>query len=62
MEIGVYQGDSDIQQCEVDTIKMKPDLGYTFISHSVNLLQYVDDNCLSANGPAACQQLLKILK
>ena len=45
----------------VDTItKQYPDLGYSHSSSlcSTNLLQYVDDTSLIADGPSSCSSLL----
>ena len=44
-----------------DSMKSVQSLGYTF-SHSprsMNVLQYADDTCLVANGPASCQAMIQ---
>ena len=66
LQIGVYQGDplsvvifNTVINTLVDTLKKHTNLGYSLSpNHQINLLQYADDTCLVANGPAACQSLL----
>ena len=46
----------------MDTLQTQPDMGFSVSnSHQVNLLQYVDDTCITANSPAACQHLLDVV-
>ena len=47
----------------VDTLQTIPDLGFLFPNscHQVNLLQYADDTCITANSPAAGQHLLDMV-
>ena len=69
MDIGVFQGDplsvlifNTVMNTYVDTITINHrDTGYCFSksNHRVNLLQYADDTCLLADGPASCSQLLE---
>ena len=70
LRVGVYQGDplsvvifNTVINTMIDTIKRhRRDLGYQYTSKfSVNLLQYADDICLTANSPASCQQLLHLV-
>ncbi len=65
-QVGAYQGDplsvvifNTVINTLVDTLKKHTTLGYTLTpNHQINLLQYADDTCLVADGPAACQCLL----
>ena len=69
MDIGVFQGDplsvlifNTVMNTYIDTITINHrDTGYCFSksNHRVNLLQYADDTCLLADGPAPCRQLLE---
>ena len=45
----------------VDALTVDSSLGYTFSQSSrlVNVLQYADDTCLIADGPASCQRMLE---
>ena len=45
----------------IDALQPLKHLGYTpsYSRLQVHLLQYADDTCLVANGPSACQELLK---
>ena len=69
LEVGVYQGDplsvvifNTVINTLVDTLQTRPDLGFSVSnSHQVNLLQYADDTCITANSPAACQHLLAMV-
>ena len=69
LEVGVYQGDplsvvifNTVINTLVDTLQTRPDLGFSVSnSHQVNLLQYADDTCITANSPAACQHLLDMV-
>ena len=67
LKVGVYQGDplsvvifNTVMMTLVDTLKADQHLGYTFTKsqRSIRVLQYADDTCLIANGPASCQQFL----
>ena len=67
LQTGVYQGDplsvvifNTIMCTLIDALKPLQHLGYNLSGTklSVHLLQYADDTCLVANGPASCQQLL----
>ena len=68
LQIGVYQGDplsvvvfNTVINTLVDTLRRRSDLGYDLTpSHTVGLLQYADDTCITANSPAACQHLLNM--
>ena len=68
LQVGVYQGDplsvgifNAVMATLADTIDHHKHLGYKFTNspRSTNILQYVDDTCLIADGPSICQQLLK---
>ena len=69
LEVGVYQGDplsvitfNAVINSLVDTVQTRPDLGFSVSnSHQVNLLQYADHTCITANSPAACQHLLDMV-
>ena len=45
----------------VDALTVDSSLGYTFSQSSrlVNALQYANDKCLIADGPASCQRMLE---
>ena len=68
LQVGVYQGDplsvaifNTVMATLADSLKADQPLGYTFSNspRCMNVLQYADDTCLVANGPASCQQMLK---
>ena len=68
LQSGVYQGDplfvvifNTIMCTLIDALMPLKHLGYNLSGskHTVHLLQYADDTCLVANGPSACQELLK---
>ena len=48
----------------VDTLQTRDDLGYTLsdTQDRINLLQYADDTCIVADGPATCQHLLTMVE
>ena len=48
----------------VDTLQTRADLGYTLsdTQDKINLLQYADDTCIIADGPATCQHLLTMVE
>lgn len=67
LQIGVYQGDplsviifNTVMATLSDALAVDRSLGYTFShsSRSIHVLQYADDTCLVASGPANCQQML----
>ena len=66
LQVGVYQGDPlsvvifNTVMATADTLKMDQSLGYKFSNspRSINVLQYADDTCLVANGPASCEHML----
>ena len=67
LNVGVCQGDplsvvifNTVMMTLADSLKAEMDCGYTFYQsrRSTNVLQYADDTCLIANGPASCQKLL----
>ena len=47
----------------VDTLQTRLDLGFSISDsqHRLNLLQYADDTCILASGPASAQYLLDIV-
>ena len=68
LQVGVYQGDplsvaifNTVMATLADSLKCNQSLGYTFYHspRSMNVLQYADDTCLVANGPASCQMMLQ---
>jgi len=68
LQVGVYQGDplsvvvfNTVMATLADALKAHSSLGYTFSgsSRSMNVLQYADDTCLVADGPASCQRMLE---
>ena len=68
--VGVYQGDplsvavfNTVINILVDTLGTRLNLGFQISDsrHRVNLLQYADDTCIVANGPASAQYLLDIV-
>ena len=68
LQVGVYQCDllsvvvfNTVMATLADALKAHSSLGYTFSgsSRSMNVLQYVDDTCLVADGPASCQRMLE---
>ena len=68
LRVGVYQGDplsvvvfNTVMAILADTLKADSSLGYTFSrsSRSMHVLQYADDTCLIADGPASCQRMLE---
>ena len=70
LELGIYQGDplsvvifNTVINTMVDTLQTRSDLGFLFPNsrHQVNLLQYADDTCITANSPAAGQHLLDMV-
>ena len=69
LEVGVYQGNSlsviifnTVINTLVDSLHTQPDLGFSVSnSHQVNILQYADDTCITANSPAAWQHLLDMV-
>lgn len=72
LEMGVFQGDplsvvifNTVMNTLIDTLSQHLNLGYSYSSinqHNLtNLLQYADDTCLIADGPASCQRLLDIV-
>ena len=69
LKIGVYQGDplsvvifNTVPNTLVDTLQTRLDLGYSLSTsnHQVNLLQYADDTCITANSAASAQHLLNM--
>ena len=66
LKVGVYQGDplsviifNTVMATLADALKADRHLGYTLSGgKTTNVLQYADDTCLVANGPASCQSLL----
>ena len=71
LKIGVYQGDplsvvvfNTVINSLVDTLQTRDDLGYTLsdTQDRINLLQYADDTCIVADGPATCQHLLTMVE
>ena len=67
LHLGVYQGDplsvaifNTVMATLADTLKADHSLGYRFSNspREMSILQYADDTCLVANGPASCQQML----
>ena len=68
IKVGVYQGDPlstvifNMVMCTlVEALHPLRHLGYSFSQSkcSIHLLQYADDTCLVADGPASCQQLIE---
>ena len=68
LQVGVYQGHrlsvmvfNTVMATLVDALIVDSSLGYTFSQSSrlVNVLQYADDTCLIADGPASCQRMLE---
>ena len=66
-QIGVYQGDplsvvifNSVMSTLAESLKQLKGLGYKFSnsSRSLSVLQYADDTCLVADGPASCHELL----
>ena len=66
----MYQGDplsgtilNTVINTLVDTLGTRLDLGFHISDsrHRVNLLQYADNTCIVANGPASAQYLLDIV-
>ena len=63
----VYFKHSD--EYPIDTMSRYSNLGYSLILqhqcysqyNRINLLQYADDSCIIADGPASCQKLLDIV-
>ena len=69
-KVGVFQGDplsvsifNTVINTLVDVITSQPQLGYTIstINHPLSLLQYADDSCLVADGPASSQKQLNLV-
>ena len=66
LKTGVYQGDplsvsifNTVMATLADALKADRHLGYSLSrATNTNVLQYADDTCLVANGPASCQILL----
>ena len=67
LRVGVYQGDplsvvvfNTVMATLADTLKADSSLGYTSrSSRSMQVLQYANDTCLIADGPASCQRMLE---
>ena len=68
LQVGVYQGDplsvaifNTVMVTLTDSLRADRALGYSFSNsmRSMNVLQYADDTCLVANGPASCQEMLR---
>ena len=71
LQLGVYQGDplsaatfNTAMATLVDAPVEATSLGYTFAksSTSINVLQYADNTCIIADGPAHCQHMLSVVK
>ena len=70
LEVWIYQGDllfvvmfNTVMNTLVDTLQTRLDFGFC-ISDSqcrLNLLQYADDTCILASGPASAQHLLDMV-
>ena len=66
LQVGVYQGDplsvaifNTVMVTLTDALKADRQLGYKLGGKTTaNVLQYADDTCIVANGPANCQSLL----
>ena len=66
LQIGVYQGDplsvaifNTVMVTLTDALKANKQLGYRLAGKTTsNVLQYADDTCIVANGPANCQAML----
>ena len=68
LQVAVYQGDplsvvvfNRVMATLVDALRVDSFWGYTFSQSSrlVDVLQYADDTCLVADGPASCQRMLE---
>ena len=69
LKIGVYQGNplsvvifNTVMNTLVDTLQTRLDLGYNLSTsnHQVNLLQYADDTCITANSAASAKHPLNM--
>ena len=66
LQIRVYQGDplsvaifNTVMVTLTDALKANKQLGYRLAAKTTsNVLQYADDTCIVANGPANCQAML----
>ena len=68
LQIGLYQGDplsvtifNTVMNTYLDGLKSFQTKGYKFSNsiHSLYVLQYADDTCLTSDGPASCRAMLE---